>query len=83
MAGLTICLFGPIQVLMDGNRAATFTYNKARALLAYLAVEANRAHARQRGVQRRALFQIAIHGLCACLDQRRRRVGPALLRQLR
>lgn len=46
MAGLTICLFGPIQVLMDGNRAATFTYNKARALLAYLAVEADRAHQR-------------------------------------
>lgn len=46
MAGLSVCLFGPIQVLVDGNRAASFTYNKARALLAYLAVEADRAHQR-------------------------------------
>lgn len=46
MAGLSICLFGPIQVLVDGDRAATFTYNKARALLAFLAVEADRAHQR-------------------------------------
>jgi predicted ATPase/DNA-binding SARP family transcriptional activator len=46
MAGLSISLFGPIRALVDGDRVASFTYNKARALLAFLAVEADRAHQR-------------------------------------
>lgn len=46
MAGLSICLLGPVQVQVEGQRAAAFSYNKARALLAYLVVEANRAHPR-------------------------------------
>lgn len=46
MAGLSICLLGPVHVLVDGQRAATFSYNKARALLAYLAVESDRVHQR-------------------------------------
>ncbi len=46
MTGLSVCLLGPIQVLVDGQRAATFNYNKARALLAYLAMESDRTHRR-------------------------------------
>ena len=46
MSHLLICLLGPIQVLVDGIHPVAFNYNKARALLAYLAVEADRAHTR-------------------------------------
>ncbi len=46
MTHLSISLLGPFQVLLDGTQAAPFVYHKARALLAYLAVEADRAHAR-------------------------------------
>jgi DNA-binding SARP family transcriptional activator/predicted ATPase len=46
MIQLVISLLGPAQVLTDGGRVAAFNYHKARALLAYLAVEADRAHTR-------------------------------------
>jgi predicted ATPase/Tfp pilus assembly protein PilF len=39
-------MFGPLQVLVDGQRVAIFNYHKAQALLAYLAVESDRAHRR-------------------------------------
>ena len=47
MARLTISLLGPFQVTLDGEPATTFESDKARALLAYLAVEADRPHRRE------------------------------------
>lgn len=46
MSHLTISLLGPVQVNLDGQVVSGFAYNKARALLAYLAVEADRSHHR-------------------------------------
>lgn len=46
MARLTISLLGSIQVGLDEQAVGGFAYNKARALLAYLAVEADRSHQR-------------------------------------
>lgn len=51
MAHLSICLFGPLYVALDGQAATGFAYNKARALLAYLAVEADRPHQRDHLVE--------------------------------
>jgi len=47
MPHLSISLLGPWQVSLDGQAVAGFAYNKARALLAYLAVEADHAHQRE------------------------------------
>jgi DNA-binding SARP family transcriptional activator/predicted ATPase len=46
MARLTISLLGPFEVTLDGERLTGFDSNKVRALLAYLAVEAERPHRR-------------------------------------
>jgi DNA-binding SARP family transcriptional activator len=46
MAHLSIALLGPFQACLDGQPITTFKSDKARALLAYLAVEAARPHAR-------------------------------------
>lgn len=46
MPRLTISLLGPLQVTLDGKPITGFTTDKARALLAYLAVEAARPHRR-------------------------------------
>ncbi len=46
MAHLTISLLGPLQVSLDEQAVGGFAYNKARALLAYLVVEADRTHPR-------------------------------------
>lgn len=46
MAVLSISMLGPLVVLRDGVPFRPFKYNKARALLAYLAVESGRAHPR-------------------------------------
>ncbi len=46
MAKLTISLLGSFQVTLDGEPVTGFTTDKARALLAYLAVEADRPHRR-------------------------------------
>lgn len=46
MARLSLSLLGSVQVLLDGQPASGFVYNKARALLAYLAIEADRPHQR-------------------------------------
>lgn len=46
MARLSLALLGPMQITLDGQPAGGFAYNKARALLAYLAVEAGRPHLR-------------------------------------
>ncbi|MGD2050690.1 MAG: BTAD domain-containing putative transcriptional regulator, partial [Chloroflexota bacterium] len=47
MAGLSILLLGPFQVILDGHLVTGFESNKVRALLAYLAAEAERPHARE------------------------------------
>jgi adenylate cyclase len=46
MARLSIHVLGPMQVTLDGQMIARFETEKARALLAYLAVEADRPHRR-------------------------------------
>src|SRR5512139_3020121 len=46
MPHLAISLLGPLQVSLDGQAVGGFAYNKARALLAYLVVEADRTHQR-------------------------------------
>lgn len=46
MSRLAISLLGPLQVSLDGQAVGGFAYNKARALLAYLVVEADRSHQR-------------------------------------
>jgi WD40 repeat protein/DNA-binding SARP family transcriptional activator len=47
MALLSIRLLGPFQVTLDGEPVSGFVSDKARALLAYLAVEADRPHRRE------------------------------------
>ncbi|NJC97527.1 MAG: hypothetical protein C3F07_15485 [Anaerolineales bacterium] len=47
MAHLRISLLGPIQVTLDGQPITGFKSNKVRALLAYLAVEADKPHRRE------------------------------------
>jgi WD40 repeat protein/DNA-binding SARP family transcriptional activator len=47
MAALSIRLFGPFEVELDGEPVTGFATDKARALLAYLAVEADRPHRRE------------------------------------
>jgi DNA-binding SARP family transcriptional activator/predicted ATPase len=46
MAHLSISLLGSFQATLDGRPVTGFGTDKARALLAYLAVEANRPHRR-------------------------------------
>jgi len=46
MNRLSISLLGPFQVALNGEPVTDFATDKARALLAYLAVEADRSHRR-------------------------------------
>jgi len=46
MARLTLAVLGPLQILLDDVPIRTFESDKARALLVYLAAEADRAHRR-------------------------------------
>jgi DNA-binding SARP family transcriptional activator len=46
MARLSIFLLGPLQVALDDEPIVDFVTDKARALLAYLAVESDRPHRR-------------------------------------
>src|SRR4051794_20182935 len=46
MGRLSLSLLGPLRITLDGRPASGFVYNKARALLVYLAVEADRSHQR-------------------------------------
>ena len=46
MAGLSIKLLGPLQVVRDGQGVDAFDSSKVRGLLAYLATERDRPHAR-------------------------------------
>ncbi|HLF26398.1 MAG TPA: BTAD domain-containing putative transcriptional regulator [Anaerolineae bacterium] len=43
---LSLSLLGPLEVQLDGEPLGGFEYNKVRALLAYLAVEARQSHTR-------------------------------------
>ncbi|PKO20769.1 MAG: hypothetical protein CVU38_18325 [Chloroflexi bacterium HGW-Chloroflexi-1] len=47
MVRLSLSLLGPFQVMLDGEPATGFESNKVKALLAYLAVEADRPHPRE------------------------------------
>ncbi len=47
MARLSIQLLGPFQVTLGGEAVTGFVSDKARALLAYLAVETGRPHRRE------------------------------------
>jgi len=47
MAQLSISCLGPFQVTLDEQPVTGFKSNKVRALLAYLAVEADRPHSRE------------------------------------
>ena len=47
MAHLDLALLGPFQAFLDNQPLVGFESNKTRALLAYLAVEANRPHSRE------------------------------------
>ena len=47
MARLILSFLGPFHAALDGRPAAGFESNKVRALLAFLAVEAARPHARE------------------------------------
>lgn len=47
MARLSLSFLGPFQARLDGRLVAGFESNKVRALLAYLAVESARPHARE------------------------------------
>lgn len=47
MARLMLFFLGPFQATLDGRPVLGFESNKVRALLAYLAVEAARPHARE------------------------------------
>ena len=47
MARLQISLLGPFQAALDGKPVTGFESNKVRALLTYLAVEADRPHPRE------------------------------------
>ena len=46
MTRLALALLGPVQIMLAGQPVGGITYNKARALPAYLAVEAGRSHQR-------------------------------------
>lgn len=48
MAHLSLSLLGPFQVTLDGAPVTAFESDKVRALLAYLAVEADRPHSRDK-----------------------------------
>jgi DNA-binding SARP family transcriptional activator/predicted ATPase len=47
MAHLSLSLLGTFEVILAGQPITTFEYDKVRALLAYLAVEADRPHRRE------------------------------------
>ncbi|MBC8446491.1 MAG: AAA family ATPase, partial [Chloroflexi bacterium] len=48
MARLSMYLLGPFRATLDGEPVTSFKYDHVRALLAYLAVEADRPHRRER-----------------------------------
>ena len=47
MGRLSVSLLGPLDIKLDEEPVSAFQSDKVRALLAYLAVEADRAHRRE------------------------------------
>jgi len=47
MAHLSLSFLGPFRVMLAGQPVTGFEYNRIRALLIYLAVEAERPHPRE------------------------------------
>ena len=47
MARLSLSLLGPLEVTLLGEPVTAFKYDKVRALLIFLAVEAQRPHRRE------------------------------------
>ncbi len=78
MAHLSLGVLGPLQVLLDGMPVAMLKSDKVRALLTYLAVEADRAHRRE---SLAGLFwpecpePVARHNLRQALSDLRRAIG--------
>src|SRR3954452_13285295 len=78
MAHLALALLGPPQVALDGRPVTGFDYDKVRALLAYLAVEADRPH--RRAALAGLLWpdqsdQVALNSLRQALATLRRAIG--------
>jgi DNA-binding SARP family transcriptional activator len=48
MAQLAICLLDPFHVTLDSEPVTTFEWDKVRALLAHLAVQADQPHSREK-----------------------------------
>jgi DNA-binding SARP family transcriptional activator len=48
MTRLSLSLLGPFRAVLDGEPVTAFESNKVRALLAYLAAEADRPHSREK-----------------------------------
>ncbi|MGD2178194.1 MAG: transcriptional regulator, partial [Anaerolineae bacterium] len=47
MALLSLCMLGPLQATLDGAPVTDFKSDKVRALLVFLAVEADQPHRRE------------------------------------
>jgi predicted ATPase/DNA-binding SARP family transcriptional activator len=82
MTRLSLALLGPTQLTLDGQPISAF-YNKARALLAYLAVESYRPH--QRDALATLLWpemadEAARHSLRQALTNLREAIGDASAR---
>jgi predicted ATPase/DNA-binding SARP family transcriptional activator len=82
MTRLSLALLGPTQFTLDGQPISAF-YNKARALLAYLAVETNHPH--QRDALATLLWpempdEAARHSLRQALTNLREAIGDASAR---
>jgi predicted ATPase/DNA-binding SARP family transcriptional activator/tetratricopeptide (TPR) repeat protein len=80
MTRLSLALLGPVQILLAGQPVGGFTNNKARALLAYLAVETYRPH--QRDALATLLWpempdEAARHNLRQALTNLRTAIGDA------
>jgi DNA-binding SARP family transcriptional activator len=78
MARLLLSVLGPLQVVQHGKPVAGFESDKVRALLAYLAVEADRPHRREMLIGLLWPHQperIARHNLSQALYNLRRTIG--------
>ena len=78
MSRLAISLLGPFQITVDGNPVTELKSERAKALLAYLAVEGDRPHRRQvlAGLLRPDQPDaVALHNLRQALSQLRQAIG--------
>lgn len=92
MARLTIRLLGLFQVRLNGSPIKKFESNKVRALLAYLAVESDHAHSREKladlfwpeltANRARSNLSQALYNLQVCLNNHQAQ-PPYLIRSLK